>query len=280
MMKSFTIALAALSATTQCVIADTSMAVIPIGSKQNVIRRVLAGGGEEESVSLESVRALWSSLHGVDANVPGHRRLPTTEGMPLVADLFSKPDAGMVVSLVGSDLDLEQMPTLSKLLSEVAHPMTLKAGSYGRELVELAESSNGAMSSKLINVNDSNDAAAADAQLAQLVKKLESDTSRTTVLHLVIDDEARFYEHARRKLQSDEDGAVTSSTAEENGSESYSTGSSDYSKTIFQIQYYQTCLWTAIGLFVILYSSMYMMSSMSFMADTLLFGESAKMPTD
>jgi hypothetical protein len=48
-------------------------------------------------------------------------------------------------------------------------------------------------------------------------------------------------------------------------------------KTMFQIQYFNIVLWTAVGLTVVLFFSVYLMMNMPLMADTLLFGESAKM---
>ena len=48
-------------------------------------------------------------------------------------------------------------------------------------------------------------------------------------------------------------------------------------KTMFQIQYFNVVLWTAVGLIIVLLFSVYLMMNMPLMADTLLFGESAKM---
>merc|ERR1712032_1091677 len=48
-------------------------------------------------------------------------------------------------------------------------------------------------------------------------------------------------------------------------------------KTMFQIQYFNVVLWTAVGLTAVLFFSISLMMNMPLMADTLLFGESAKM---
>lgn len=45
---------------------------------------------------------------------------------------------------------------------------------------------------------------------------------------------------------------------------------------MFQIQYFQVVLWTSLGLVAIVYYSIYLMVNMPLMADSLLFGESAK----
>jgi hypothetical protein len=49
---------------------------------------------------------------------------------------------------------------------------------------------------------------------------------------------------------------------------------------MFQIQYFNVVLWTSLGLAAILFFAIYMMVYMQLMADTLLFGESARISTD
>lgn len=51
-------------------------------------------------------------------------------------------------------------------------------------------------------------------------------------------------------------------------------------KTMFQIQYFNVVLWTSIALVVALFYTLYLMTNMPMEADTLLFGESAKMIGD
>jgi len=48
-------------------------------------------------------------------------------------------------------------------------------------------------------------------------------------------------------------------------------------KTMFQIQYFNIVLWTSVGLVLVMFFTVYLMINMPLMADTLLFGESAKM---
>ena len=45
---------------------------------------------------------------------------------------------------------------------------------------------------------------------------------------------------------------------------------------MFQIQYFNMVLWTSVGLTVVLFYTIYQMMDMPLEADTLLFGESAK----
>lgn len=47
-------------------------------------------------------------------------------------------------------------------------------------------------------------------------------------------------------------------------------------KTMFQIQYFNVVLWTSVVLVIALFFTVYLMINMPLMADTLLFGESAK----
>jgi hypothetical protein len=51
-------------------------------------------------------------------------------------------------------------------------------------------------------------------------------------------------------------------------------------KTMFQIQYFNVVLWTALGLVAVLLFAIYLTIYMPLEADTLLFGESAKMMSD
>lgn len=48
-------------------------------------------------------------------------------------------------------------------------------------------------------------------------------------------------------------------------------------KTMFQIQYFNIVLWTSIAMVVVLLYVIYLVVNMPLEADTLLFGESAKM---
>lgn len=261
MMKSFLSAMAFLA---QGVIGDTTLAVIPIGNP-NVIQRINVE--ENRAISVNSVRALWASLHGISPEVPGRRRLPTTEGMPVMPDFFHKPQAGMLVCIKGHAMDLDEMTTLSNLLETTAPPMTLEAGSHSDELLKMAHDK---ILTMTFQVNQDTNETQVDSMLAEVVKALKTEYN-STVLHVVLDDESTYngQVHDRRKLQ--EWANFTESKD--------SSLLSDASKTIYQIQYTQTCLWTTIGLLTILFSSMYMMAYMPLMADTLLFGEIAKMST-
>ena len=79
----------------------------------------------------------------------------------------------------------------------------------------------------------------------------------------------------RRRRLEDGDGGGNNGGADDDQYSAYA--SSEYTRTIFQIQYYNVVLWTALGLVLVLVTSLYMMMYMPLMPDTLLFGQSAKM---
>jgi hypothetical protein len=143
------------------------------------------------------------------------------------------------------------------------------------------------------------DAVDADIQFSRMLSELKAKASsegKTLVLHVVVDDE-----NTERRLQEDDDEEDNADDADNDDAaaqddgyykkqqSSASTGFYGYgytnsngeyvvvSKTIFQIQYFQTVLWTALGLVGLLTWTIMMTANMPLMADTLLFGESAKM---
>ena len=129
---------------------------------------------------------------------------------------------------------------------------------------------------------------AVDEALASSIRVLSEEAARdgrTLVLHVVVDEGAEAAGTAsegrngggrrgRRRLE-DGDGGGNNGGADDDQYSAYA--SSEYTRTIFQIQYYNVVLWTALGLILVLVTSLYMMMYMPLMPDTLLFGQSAKM---
>ena len=64
--------------------------------------------------------------------------------------------------------------------------------------------------------------------------------------------------------------------ADDDGAEEEADDSGVTPKSIFQIQYFNVVLWTAVGLTAMLFVAIGMTISMPLEPDTLLFGESAK----
>jgi len=160
-----------------------------------------------------------------------------------------------------------------------------------------------------IDVTTAN-AVSIDSQIASLLNDYSSsfDASKTVVLHLVVEEEdgaARSRNLARRldgqdqseaenvpqrRLeQEDEDADEADADANaQNGNNGY-YGYGYYNaygewvtpyKSMFQIQYFNVVLWTSLGLVAVLFFSIYLMIYMPLMADTLLFGESARVAYD
>jgi len=275
--------------------ATTTVAVMEFG-KGGSVRRT---NSANTSSSVSGVASFWSAMHSPNRGLQ-------YAGMNVVPDLFNKAESGVIVGLMGSGLDLASMPTVSNIVQGegqgVIGHMEIK-GEKGAALLKKAptkafstenlssvQAENGAQAFK-VDVNDFN-AAKVDAQVDSLMKSLKKQaesSGKTVVLHLVVEEEegaARRRALARRLNEDEESGEENN-----NGEEGEEEGQSAYYgygywnngvwvtnyKTIFQIQYFNIVLWTSIGLVIILGYSTYLMVYMPLMADTLLFGESAKM---
>lgn len=147
-------------------------------------------------------------------------------------------------------------------------------------------------------------AADVDDQLASLLKDYSSD--KTVVIHLVVEEEdgsARRRSLARQLDGEGQNGAKGATTTQrrleqegdaDGDAEGQNSNNGYYGygyynaygewvtpyKTMFQIQYFNVVLWTSLGLVAILFFSIYLMIYMPLMADTLLFGESARVAHD
>jgi hypothetical protein len=301
MMKSLLFAALALALAD----AATKVAVIELGPSGSV-RRTTSSSSE---TSADGVASFLSSLHGAN----GRRKLQHA-GMTVVPDLFRKPDSGVVVSLLG--VDLEAMPQVDSIMSNegkqgvVGHMecpgSQSKAILKSIDVVEVDVSSlkpkveEKAIESGISGVSMSvttETASDVDAQVSSLIEDLQKSclkSGKTVVLHLVVQEEQ---EAARRRLMSrrlDENGDENDGEQNQNGDNGDNQYSGYYGygyynaygewvtpyKTMFQIQYFNVVLWTAVGLVVILLFSITLMVNMPLMADTLLFGESAKVPVD
>jgi hypothetical protein len=155
-----------------------------------------------------------------------------------------------------------------------------------------------------VDVTSAN-AADVDAQIAALMNDSSlAEDGKTVILHIVIEEEdgaarrrllARRLEEAEGEEaqdgnannNADADGGDANNQQQQSNNGFYGYGYynaygewvTPY-KTMFQIQYFNVVLWTAVGLVVVLFFSIYLMVYMPLMVDTLLFGESAKMSLD
>jgi hypothetical protein len=289
--------------------ADTTVTVLEIGSKTVVRSSSTSSNGRNASPN--AVKSFWASLHDSSDDKNSRRsRSLSAQGLSVVGDLFNKPDAGVVVGVSATKAQMAaSMPELSKaLLAENSVGDMTMRGSQSASLLTAAKGARFLTSAQDIDANVSS-AAEADAQFSRMLSELKQQAAtngQTIVLHVVMDDDAESSDLAtRRQLEArdleneDEDNNNEEEDANNNEEEaanddgyyqkSYSEGfygygyyndSGEYvtvSKTIFQIQYHQTVLWTAISMVAITYVAFYMTANMPLMADTLLFGESAKM---
>lgn len=313
MMKFVIAAFIAMSTTVE---AATRVAVIELG-QSGAVRRTTRAASQEET-SADGVASFWSALHG-------HGRKLQHAGMPVVPDLFTRPNSGVVVGLTGSGIDLDQMPTLNSLMrnvdeqedNRVVGHMQVSGNQCKKMLANVQEKKatslktafnsqdqETGLSGMQFDVTSSN-AGDIDDELAFLLQKYSSE--KNVVLHLVIEEEdgaARRRNLALNLVGKEESGAKGTSTAQrrldqedkegdaDNQANNQNSGYFGYGyfnaygewvspyKTMFQIQYFNVVLWTSLGLVAILFFSIYLMIYMPLMADTLLFGESARVAHD
>eukprot|EP00558_Chaetoceros_sp_UNC1202_P008671 CAMPEP_0197246784 /NCGR_PEP_ID=MMETSP1429-20130617/22593_1 /TAXON_ID=49237 /ORGANISM="Chaetoceros sp., Strain UNC1202" /LENGTH=313 /DNA_ID=CAMNT_0042707529 /DNA_START=28 /DNA_END=969 /DNA_ORIENTATION=+ len=300
-----TAALAAISA-----VDATTVAVMELG-KGGCLHKVDASMSETSSYG---VMSFMKSTH--DAGKNGKRRENSTTqipGMGVVPDLFNRADGGVVVGISGESVDLESMPTVASIVEEngaVAHLNV--PGRNGRKLMmhlgaERVDSStfSAAVDSKAqaalseegnkieslsVNVDDQDAAASVDASLGRMLKTLAADAEKagsTVIVHLVIDNDDNIPSRrlAERQLEDNNNNNNNNGDNNNNAQDFEIPGYYDENtktfvtpfKTIYQIQYYNVVLWTAVGLSLLLIVANAMTMNMPLMPDTLLFGESAKM---
>lgn len=238
-------------------------------------------------------------------------------GMTIVPDLFQRPDGGFAIGISGSGVELSSMPFVSGLLltpddessdaplghfymngdvtetlmdkasaGDKVSSSTFKTAAVPKMNVVMSKESGNTLEAVHVEIEDRQQAADLDAQVAELLAvlaKQANESGSTIMVHIVIDEKD---DETRRALVSEEEPPqqVEEETSRRLNEDNNKDGENDDNnnsevkyKTIFQIQYFQLVLWTAIGLVLILFSSVVIFMGMPLMPDTLLFGESAKM---
>jgi MFS superfamily sulfate permease-like transporter len=267
--------------------AATKVAVIELGTSGTVHR----AASSSPETSAAGVTSFFQALHG--------RKLQQS-GMAVVPDLFNKPESSVVVSISGADL--EDMPELNSIMSNEeetvghlkCHGKKSKTILKGVNNVDTVEDISSLKQSVEIKAKESGlsgvsfqiqkeQAADVDAQVSEMIqdmKKKCQEKGDKVVLHLMIEDTTEDVEeslHGRRLAEDDGD--------ENNGYYGYKYYNAygeliTTYKTMFQIQYFNVVLWTSLGLVGVLTYSFALMLGMPLMPDTLLFGESAKVPLE
>lgn len=320
--------------------AATHVAVLEFGTTKNggssSVRRTDAPP-ESEYTNADGVASFWNALHR-------GRRLQQRAGMPLVPDLFKRPDAGVVLALSGRGIDLDQLPVLSGLLesdssnnavvgrlqvdgqqchnlvSKVDRVETVEADvSSIQKACHQAASEPRNFAAVQVASLDAASAQTVDRDMTSLLQDLHDlaeSTGKTVVLHLVVEeDEGAARRRSRslleasssssaasvvasRRLEEERDGEQNNNQQQGDGEGNNNNGQEQQQqyngyygygyynnygeyvtpyKTMFQIQYFNVVLWTALGLVFSLFFVIYLMVYMPLEPDTLLFGESAKM---
>lgn len=269
----------------------STIAVLEFG-KGGVVHRSAASSTKSTP---QGVMSFWRSLHeaGSDGE-PRKEKATQVPGMSVVPDLFSRADGGVVVGIVGNAVDLDSMPNLAGIIEDaVGHIQT--EGSQGKQIMGKMSSkplsaadfeksfeskANAALTTagnKLeavsVQIDEALEAAGVDVSISNILKQIAQEANAsgsTIVVHLVIDNDD--LDNRRRLEDGGNDGG------NQNAYYDYSEIMADSNyKTIFQIQYYNIVLWTALGLAGTLLAVNLMTMYMPLMPDTLLFGESAKM---
>lgn len=290
--------------------AVTRVAVVELG-KRGAVQKT---NSRDPLTTVSGVASFWSALHS-----PGRRLqhagmalvpdLFNKAGDGLVVGLKGSGVDLDVMPFVNSLLEEDMNGVVGHfevngfkgdaLLNKVSNSEDVDASAFASSCSRHAKSSG--LTGMITNVA-SNDSAGIDGQLRDLIKTLDAEATaagNTVVLHLVVEEEEGS---ARRRLlsrrledeeadegdqdQDENQDADGNNNANQNNGyygygyyNSYGEWVTPY-KTMFQIQYFNVVLWTAIGLTVILFFTVYLMINMPLMPDTLLFGESAKLVGD
>lgn len=209
--------------------------------------------------------------------------------------------SGLLETIVGGEKNVLELGEVVEVIKNKVHEIRVK----GENVIESVE----------INIDDKESASDVDGKLPALLESLSNEDDKTVVLHLIVDETAESRRRlTQRRLEDDKEEEDNKDEEEDNKEEEeeeenkdeeennengnnnddayYAKQSSSFYgygyydengvwqtnyRSIFQIQYYNTVLWTSVGLFSIMFTSVLFMMNMPLMPDTLLFGESAKM---
>jgi len=291
MRSILSLGLVALAASASAVSAETAVVVLEFGPGGSV-HRTTTTYTESNSAAVAS---FWDAMHR-----PTKRgSMVQHAGMPVVPDLFTMANAGIVLGLQGGSV--KAMPTATSLLDAAASVDNVVGhvhipGQAGADLMKRASSNDlkiiakEDISSRLqstadtaargelegietlsLAVDNVDEAAVADEQLSNMLKTLKkkaSENGKTVVLHLVVEEEGA----SRRRLDEGNNQNNQNNNNNNNNNNAYSN-----ERTMYEIQTFNLYLWTSVGLFTIVFSVMSAFTAMPLMPDTLLFGEMGKM---
>eukprot|EP00977_Amphora_coffeiformis_P014544 scaffold4097_cov166-Amphora_coffeaeformis.AAC.1 len=277
--------------------AATKIAVIEAGVGGTVHRTT----STTPQTSVDGAVSFMQAMHG---------RKIQHAGMTVVPDLFKRADSGVVIGVSGSAVDFAEMPLVAGIFDEdtngVIGQMEIQGGSSNaimskvggwKEVEDVSGASEEAQKAGLSGVKlsiDESNVSAFDSSIHGLIVDIDTQAKKdgkTVIIYLVVEEDAAVARRrtlASRRLEEEEVNQYNNANQGNNAGGDkagfYGYGYfNDYGewvtpyKTMFQIQYFNVVLWTAVGLTIVLFSTIYLMMFMPMEPDTLLFGESAKM---
>lgn len=305
--------------TTSFVVVDaaTRVAIIELGASTGTVRKTTSTDLE---TSVDGVASFWSALHGYGRKLQyaGMSVVPDLFTRPdsgvviglTGVDLDNMPTLSSLMNTDATDNENDRvvghMEVPGKHCNHMMKNVNNQKESSAVEPSAIVSSfktqaHQSGISGIKVDVTSTN-AADVDAQIAALMNDSSlAEDGKTVVLHLVIEEEdgaarrrllARRLEEAEGEEAQNGDANNNADANANNQQQQNNNGFYGYGyynaygewvtpyKTMFQIQYFNVVLWTAVGLVVILFFSIYLMVYMPLMVDTLLFGESAKMSLD
>lgn len=239
--------------------------------------------------SVSGVTSFWKALH---------ERTPQTPDMSLVPDIFTVPHSSIVLVLGEQETDILNSEAVvghlelaggrsHALLNEIHHE-TVAAEELPKITTQTALEK-GISGIKLTSTVDT-------AQMDNFLntcRRVAQEQETSIVVHVVVEgDEAPLRSRRLAEQRRLEDEQQQGEQAENNQDDKEQNGYYGYGyfnefneyvtpyKTMFQIHYFNVVTWTSIGLVVVMFYSIFLMAYMPLEADTLLFGESAKMVGD
>lgn len=308
MMKTALFTLLALSA--YSVDAATKVAVVELGNGGTVRRTT----SKNPDSSVQGVTSFWSALHSHGRNLQqaGMVVVPDLFNKADSGIVFGIQGSGVDLDslpFISSLFEDDSDRSVGHMEIAGSHCNTLMKGLKGVEDVEpdmvVAASKKHAAASGISGFKTlvtSENAAGVEAEFQAMMESLEraaTAAGNTVVLHFIVEEDENSASHRRRLTsrrledEADQDEGDNNNNQNQNGD-----GDGDYPgyygygyyntygewvtpyKTMFQIQYFNVVLWTALGLTITVFFTIYLMVNMPLEPDTLLFGESAKMVGD
>jgi len=274
--------------------AATQVAVLEFGPSGSIH----ASKSSSSRTTVEGVASLW--------NVHRSRGLQHA-GMPVVPDLFKKPDESVVIAL--SNVDLEAMKKVAGIIDSSIATMEVSGNRMDALLshtdatkkvdpASFWDTLNSQVRAKGItgvsmNVEETQ-ARNIDSKVLTALDdiKLHAEKSSTTiVVYLVVEEDSSSSQRRvlSRRLDEQQGGQDVNEQQNEGNNDENNMYNGFYyyddngklvtnAKTSFEIQYFQVVLWTSLGLCATLFFVIYLMVNMPLEPDTLLFGEAVKLP--